>query len=144
MDCIAMIRRLLKREEGFVSHCYQDTLGYYTIGYGKLIDKRKGGGITEAEACILLDNEILSKIEELNAKIPWWSRLDDVRKTVVLAMAFQLGVPGLLEFKQTLNSLEHGDWSGAAGHMMSSTWAAQTPLRAARMATAIRTGILEV
>ena len=40
----------LKRHEGLRLHAYADSLGYTTIGYGRMIDKRKGGGITEREA----------------------------------------------------------------------------------------------
>ena len=32
----------LKRSEGFVSNAYQDSEGFWTIGYGRLIDKRLG------------------------------------------------------------------------------------------------------
>ena len=34
----------LRRNEGEVLHAYQDHLGFWTIGVGRLIDKRKGGG----------------------------------------------------------------------------------------------------
>ncbi|MGB0809972.1 MAG: glycoside hydrolase family protein, partial [Candidatus Puniceispirillaceae bacterium] len=47
----------LKRHEGLVTHCYQDHLGYNTIGYGRLIEKGMGG-ITEAEADYLLMNDL--------------------------------------------------------------------------------------
>jgi len=45
-----VIREQIKRHEGKVLHAYPDHLGYWTIGYGRLIDERRGGGITEAEA----------------------------------------------------------------------------------------------
>lgn len=34
---------LLTSDEGRVPHAYQDHLGYWTIGVGHLIDRRKGG-----------------------------------------------------------------------------------------------------
>ena len=48
----------LKRHEGLKLHAYQDHLGYWTIGYGRLIDKERGGGISETEAETLLENDI--------------------------------------------------------------------------------------
>lgn len=34
----------LRRDEGEKLYAYQDTLGYWTIGIGRLIDRRRGGG----------------------------------------------------------------------------------------------------
>ena len=37
---------LIRKHEGFRASAYRDTRGYLTIGYGRLIDARRGGGIT--------------------------------------------------------------------------------------------------
>ena len=37
------IEKDLTIDEGRVSHVYKDSLGYYTIGIGHLVDQRKGG-----------------------------------------------------------------------------------------------------
>ncbi len=50
MTLAQSITQQLRRDEGEVLHAYQDSLGYWTIGIGVLIDKRKGGGITKAES----------------------------------------------------------------------------------------------
>ena len=55
----------LKKEEGVVKHAYQDHLGYWTIGVGRLIDKRKGGGLSDEEIDYLLGNDIEKKIAEV-------------------------------------------------------------------------------
>ena len=52
------VTAIIKKHEGCVLHCYEDHLGYMTIGVGRLIDKKKGGGITEDEAEYLLKNDI--------------------------------------------------------------------------------------
>lgn len=49
------IWRTLETDEGRVPHAYQDHLGYWTIGVGHLIDKRKGGGLTPDEVDYLLE-----------------------------------------------------------------------------------------
>ena len=56
-----LIEKLLLQEEGFRRSAYTDHLGFWTIGIGKLIDAKKGGGITLAEAFFLLRNEISEK-----------------------------------------------------------------------------------
>ena len=45
---------LIRKHEGFRASAYRDTRGYLTIGYGRLIDARRGGGITRQEAEFLL------------------------------------------------------------------------------------------
>lgn len=135
-----LLRRLLLRDEGFRRSAYTDSLGYLTIGIGKLIDGRKGGGITLEEALYLLENEVREKTRELGSHLPWFSRLDPVRHAVLVSMAFQLGVAGLLSFRNTLKAAEEGRWNDAADGMLRSKWATQTPGRALRLAEAFRTG----
>lgn len=121
-------------------HAYQDHLGYWTIGIGRLIDKRKGGGISKDEAEYLLSNDVSSRLIELQARLPWFSQLDDARKAVLLNMSFQLGVPGIMNFKRTLALVEQGDYAAAADGMLQSKWATQTPKRANEMAEQMRSG----
>jgi lysozyme len=127
-------------DEGEVLHAYQDHLGYLTIGVGRLIDKRKGGGITKEEAAYLLQNDINTRIDALQTKIPWIKELDQARQGVLVNMSFQLGVDGLLKFTRTLAYIAAGDYAAAADNMLKSKWATQTPARAERMAKQMRTG----
>lgn len=130
----------IKRHEGLVLHGYQDHLGYLTIGYGRLIDKRRNGGITQAEAEYLLQNDIDTKLSEVRSRLPWFDKLNEPRKAVLLNMCFQLGIGGLMGFRNTLAKIEAGDYAGAADNMMKSKWARQTPRRAKEMATQMETG----
>jgi lysozyme len=139
-NLITQATKQIKRHEGFVSNAYKDSLGYLTIGYGRLIDKSKGGGISEAEAEYLLANDVNSVYEALNRAIPSFKRLNDARQGVLLNMAFQMGTHGLMQFKSTLNLIELGDYDAAADNMLKSLWASQTPNRAKEMATQMRTG----
>jgi len=130
----------IKEDEGLVLEAYQDHLGYWTIGYGRLIDKRKGGGISEDEALYLLKNDVNARLPILANAIPFFNRLDDARKAVLLNMSFQLGLSGLLKFKSTLAFIEAGDYDNASANMLKSLWAKQTPNRANRLAEQMRTG----
>jgi len=130
----------LRRDEGEVLSAYEDHLGFLTIGIGRLIDKRKGGGISSEEAAYLLNNDIDSRIKALERALSWFSRLDDARKGVLVNMAFQLGIDGLLAFKNTLKEVEAGNYSKASEMMLMSKWATQTPERAQRLAKQMRTG----
>ena len=135
-----LIESVLLREEGFRRSAYTDSLGYLTIGVGKLIDAKKGGGITMEEAFYLLRNEIKAKEAVLIDALPWYSALDEVRRTILLAMAFQLGTTGLFGFHTTLRAVANRQFDAAAESMLRSRWATQTPARALRMAEAMKTG----
>lgn len=134
------IRDQLIRDEGMVLHAYEDSLGYLTIGVGRLIDKRKGGGITEAEAFMLLDNDIERITRELERQLPWTAQLDEARRGALVNMAFQLGVAGLLQFRRALAAMRDDDWDTTAAELIGSRWAQQTPERAQRVARQIKTG----
>ena len=66
----------IKRHEGLVKHAYQDHLGYWTIGYGRLIDEKLGGGLSEDEASFLLRNDIARAYADLLNNHPWVDDLD--------------------------------------------------------------------
>lgn len=137
----AALTKQLRRDEGEVLHAYSDSLGYLTIGIGRLIDRRKGGGITPEESAYLLNNDIDKRSAELLRRAPWVAELDEARQGVLLNMAFQMGVDGLLGFVNTLKMVRAGDYAGAANGMLNSLWAKQTPARAKRLADQMRTGV---
>lgn len=133
--------RQLKADEGVKATVYKDHLGWDTIGVGRLVDSRKpGSGLRPSEIDFLLQNDIDDRVEALTRRLPWFQDLDDARRGVLLNMAFQLGIEGLLGFKNTLKLIETGDYAGAAKNMLLSKWATQTPARAKRMAEQMRTG----
>ena len=137
---ITNLAQQLERDEGVKPAAYQDHLGFWTIGVGRLIDARKGGGLRPDEIEYLLANDIKDREQALAAALPWFAALDPVRQGVLLNMAFQLGTAGLLGFKQTLRLVGQGDYSDAALQMVQSKWASQTPERATRLAKQMRTG----
>ena len=130
----------LKQDEGFVGNAYQDSEGYLTIGYGRLIDKRKAGGISEAEADVLLENDIVIRENLLRKSIKFWDQLSDARQRALLNMSFQMGVNGLLGFGRTMLLLGASRFEEAAAEALRSEWATKYPLRAKRVTEMIRTG----
>lgn len=135
------LTRQLRGDEGVEESAYQDHLGYWTIGVGRLIDKRRGGRLRPHEIDYLLHSDIDERIDDLSRRIPWFLNLDSARQGVLLNMSFQLGVDGLLGFKNTLAMVKSGDYEGASRGMLQSLWARQTPERAKRMSEQMRTGV---
>lgn len=130
----------LKRDEGCRLSVYNDHLGFATIGIGRMIDPRKGGGISQEEADYLLANDIKRVKSELSKSIPWFGSLDECRQGALMNMAFQLGTAGLLKFKNSLSLIERGKYDDAGRELLNSTWANQTPDRAKRISEQVRTG----
>ena len=137
------IRQALIRDEDVVQSAYQDSLGYWTIAVGRLIDARKGGRLSLPECYYLLDNDLDRSIAGCTAAFPWFARLDPVRQGVLVQMVFQMGVDGVQAFTQTLGAIRRGDYQAAALGMLASKWATKdSPGRAARLAAQMERGAL--
>lgn len=130
---ITKLAEEITAEENCVLHAYQDHLGFWTLGVGRLIDARKGGGISKEEANFLLMNDVQRIVAALDKALPWMKDLSDSQQRALCNMAFQLGVDGLLGFKTTLARLRAGDAQGARQSALQSKWATQTPARAERV-----------
>lgn len=130
----------LRRDEGVRRSAYADSVGLLTIGVGRMIDPRKGGGLSDEEIDYLLRNDMAKVRAQLDASLPWWRELDEVRQRVLLNMAFNLGINGLLGFKNTLAAIQAHDWKRAAAGMLASAWAKQVGARANRLVQMILTG----
>jgi len=131
----------LRRDEGERLSAYQDHRGFWTIGVGRLIDPKRGGGITREESAYLLANDIAKVEAQLKERLPWSSGLDEVRRCALVNMAFQLGIDGLCAFKTALDYLRNGKHDEASAAFLQSRWAMQTPERAKRVAEQIRIGV---
>ncbi len=134
-------RRLLDQliaNEGLRLKVYRCPAGKLTIGVGRNLEDN---GITKDEAVMLLENDISRVERELDQKLPWWRQLSEVRQRVVMDMSFNMGLPSLLGFKQTLAALKRGDYEAAAKGMEDSKWYEQVPVRAARLVAMMRTDL---
>lgn len=132
------LKKLIEDHEGFVSHAYQDPLGYWTIGIGRMVDEKRGGGITKEEAYYLLENDLKEVREGLDREIPWWKDLSEVRQAALIDMAFNMGVEGLMGFRNMLKYLKEGDYEKAAVASQNSLWARQVGRRAKHIEKMIR------
>lgn len=107
------------------------------MGYGYNLD----AGMPEPHAAALLDCKLQDACQALLPALPWTDTLDDVRVGILLEMAYQLGLAGLLGFSEMLAAIQRKDYAGAALAMRNSLWARQTPARAERLAHLMATGV---
>ena len=136
VDRAAMTRQL-RLHEGERLKPYRCTAGKLTIGVGRNLEDR---GITAAESAMLLANDIAREETELVRALPWVAQLDEVRQRVLLDMSFNLGLAGLLGFKNTLAAIQAGDYQRGATMMLDSKWARQVGGRAERLSRMMATG----
>lgn len=129
MDADALAQDLI-RDEGLRLKPYFDSLGIETLGIGRNL---RDVGITEDEARYLLKNDILRVAAQLDANVSWWRGRPDHVQRAIANMCFQLGIRGLMGFKNMLSCLQAGDYAGATREALDSTWAQQTPNRAAHV-----------
>lgn len=138
----------LKRDEGFSSTPYTDGEQWLTIGYGRWLGIRMTvqippnqgqGGITEAEAFLLLQNDVEKAVNSAH-EVKGFARLSAARKRVVTNMIFNLGFTRFLKFHKFLAALANEDWNTAAKEMLDSKWARQVGPRAERLAALMRMG----
>lgn len=135
------LKAQLRLHEGFVPHAYADNTpdAYLTIGIGRLVDQRLGGGITEDEGYYLLENDI-QKAVAIAETYPWFSGLNDARQNVVVEMIFNLGPRRFMSFKKMIAAIEAKDFKEAAAQALDSRWAVQVGNRALRLAEMLRSG----
>lgn len=112
-------------------------IGYPTIGVGRNLVTR---GITKVESRMLLENDLMSVTRDVQHALPWMATLAPARQSVLVEMAFQMGLQGLLGFKKALTAVREGRYEDAAREMLDSKWARQTPARAKRLAQIMETG----
>lgn len=151
-NCLKAILTQLQRDEGSVKNAaglhtaYRCPAGKLTIGYGRNLDAAplpgvtEGSLLTEEEAVRVLTDDVKRVWRALCARLPWFSSLDGPRMAVLVNMAFNMGVEGLLGFRHTLHDVRTGDFAGAARRMLVSRWACQVGERARRLARQMETG----
>lgn len=132
-----VLEAMLLRHEGLRLKPYRDTVGKLTVGVGRNLDDV---GISREEALLLLRTDIARVEAALDAHLPWRAALDPVRGRVLVDMAFNLGVPGLLTFGAVLAAVRAGAWAEAADAMLRSRWARQVGRRAQELAVMMHTG----
>lgn len=127
----------LKIDEGYRQFVYKDTRGILTVGFGRNLESR---GIDPEESHYLLRNDILHVLKTLT-ELDCWDSLSEARQAVLVNMAVNLGVKGLLGFQKMLKALREGDYDEAAREMLDSRWTQQVGKRALRLSETMRTGV---
>jgi len=118
MNAVDLTYARLNLEEGRKPYAYDDSTG-------KRVSCQPQGNLTIAVGVNLevgLDNEEIDwlsrrrigKLENALASYQWYRGLDPARQSVLLDIAFNQGVGGLLHYPHMLAAIQQQDWKQAA------------------------------
>ena len=142
---------LVKTAESFRRFAYDDATGkplvpgdtikgHPTIGYGLCLDTR---GIPQEDAELLTTRYLVELERSLRVERPEFRNLSMTRQAVILDMAYNLGISGVLMFKKMWAEIGRAYFRAAADEMLDSKWAKQVGDRADRLASIMATDSLE-
>lgn len=136
--------RDIKQAEGCELTAYQDTLHYWTIGYGHLLPNQekdwKGHTITQEQADAYL-MEDLAQAQSRCMHLLEWPDLDTpCRQNAVIELEFNMGGKWIKFYKTRLD-IGNQDWKSAHDDLLHSLWAKQVgATRSNRIANYLLTG----
>lgn len=113
---------------------------------------RKGMEWSREEALAAMLDEVHACIPELSRRCAQYVKLESMgdipRAEVLLNMAFNMGVPNLMGFKNTLAMLDAairgaGTFAAVGRGMLNSKWARQVKTRARELAKQMETGVYQ-
>lgn len=135
----------LKAEEGYSPRPYDDSTGKpvtapsgtLTIGWGTNLQDRD---IEPEVAELMLRLRVRDSLQEVNKHIPSAIAASDVRHAVLVDMAYNLGIGGLLKFSKMIAAVDNQHYWPAADEMRDSVWYRQVGARAEILARRMESG----
>jgi len=143
------LRKMLGYDEGLRLTAYLCPARKLTVGYGHNLDADKalsilhrniniGDKITLDEADKLLDYDIQKAVSGINKKLPGFSDLQEKYRVVLINMAFNIGINGILTFKNTIKSMFANNDVAVIAGIKNSAYYRQVTNRANRMISIIK------
>ena len=145
----------IRDHEGYRSEPYRDHLGFWTVGYGHLIENTELRQFIKQRTIgnlltYLIDPDhheqwLIADVTQAIQDAEQWlgatfATLTDARQEVVVEMAFQMGASRLAGFKKFRGAIVAAAWGEAVAEMEDSKWARQTSGRASALMDKFRAG----
>jgi len=125
----------LIKHEGYRKKPYKCTAGKLTIGVGRNLDDV---GLFSDEINLIFENDIKRCEIDLQKNLSWFESQPENVKMVLIDMCFNLGIYGLLKFKNTLSLISKGKYNEASIEMLNSNWAMQVGVRAVNLSQILK------
>lgn len=133
----ALLKARIKKHEGRRFTPYRDSVGVLTIGYGHNLEAKP---LSQRVIDLIFEDDYHDALMDAY-RVPGFKSLNDARQAVIIEMVFNLGLPTLMEFNNTIAAINRGDFNKAAEEMLDSKWAHQVGQRSVHLAEIMRTGV---
>ncbi len=111
----------------------------WTVGYGFTHGVTPDSRMNRITADRKLEQEILEVDKALSVALSWYKDASFVTKTILINMTFNMGLKGLLGFRNTLRFISQKNYEQAARNMTQSLWYRQVGKRAKELVERMRT-----
>jgi lysozyme len=131
------ILALLKRDEGNEPGLYYlNDIPHIGVGH----NLKDGPPLSALVRNMILADDVAHVIDQLGKRVVGWAALSEVRRAVLISVAFQTGVGGLMQFKNMLLAMSQGAWGSAALELLDSQLAKQNVRRTQTLAKMLDSG----
>ena len=152
------LKEQLILHEGYRDKVYYDTKGHPTVGVGFNLDRTtavsylrhvgapslysilRGERLSDESILALLGLCIDEAIIDARSLISNFDSLDEVRKRVVVDVAFNMGRKVFSQFKNTIKAIEESRFKDAADGIRASKYCRQVKSRCTRLSRMMETG----
>ena len=111
----------------------------WTVGFGFTHGVTPDSRMNRITAERRLEQEILDVDSALSNVLSWYKEASFVTKTILINLSFNMGIKGLLGFKNTLAFISQKNYEQAARNMTQSLWYKQVGKRAVELTERMRT-----
>lgn len=138
------IEDMIRYDEGERLTVYTCTRGFKTVGIGHNLDANKsldilhrslniGDKITKEESSLLFQHDLDVVFAGIQKNLLFFDSIEPKYQLVLINMVFQMGIAGVLKFKNTLKAMQADTVFLVKSGIKNSAWYKQTPNRAQRM-----------
>jgi lysozyme len=136
LDYQKLLRQLLQIEGPKLAR-YSDANGHLIVAEKSHVESV---GLNTDEPVTVLEADLRQVARDIEDLLPAVAALDPVRQRVVVHMAFDMGVTGLLAMIRFVEAVGFHLWETAAQEILISQWAKEGTRRAAALVEMMRTG----
>lgn len=117
MNAIDVLMQRLATEEGERLKPYDDATGLPVVAPKGNLSWGRGFNLMQCGSAGLfqsMETYLLTALDRQLKSYPWYINLDAVRQSVLLDIAYNSGLTGLLHFPHMLAAISRQDWASAA------------------------------
>jgi lysozyme len=126
---------LIIRHEAKRNKMYKDSLGIWSIGIGRNLER----GVSDDVVELMFDEDMRSVYRDCRT-FEWYKSLNGARQAVIENMIFNMGLRTFSGFKKTIKLISDGDFGEASKEMLRSRWSEQVGRRSIELANMMRSG----